>query len=1286
IVSRLSCLVISTTMQPRVVVQCIDEPQSVGSTPINSGSKRNAGKPDLSQLGDSQLLSTWANNKDFMLDEVKKAGLVEAMPLGSNPTPSLSTICSVEDPTAQRPSVATQSNKPTKNSNFSPGTDRQMCYTTREKYSTSFTFKEANKHIKGQKDSLEEKSGAVVGTPCHFESGKHRATQQTGKNNDNVEYGATSRFTRTSKASNGKNRNENSVKEPLNKFPSSYSRHQQIRESSISSSERMHMRSASEGRGAISFIQTFVRLRPLQKNEVGKESTFYVQGGSRIAIPGNGKNRHKMTFDVDHIFTPATTQSDVWDSIKSCVDKLLSGYNCTILAHGQTGTGKTFTMLGPEIMEACAGCELPESKRGDNFCDDWQRGGDAAAEFMHHMRSPTFYKRAKHRFDWAMRSLERILESRDRGIIPRVCEEIFERIQNGTQRNNKGIRVFVSYVQLYNEKVLDLLQPLTKMTSKFAYNSRDFSYHLSLQSHDEDTTSLTIYKDPAKEKSVVVQGLQVFEVKSCKEMLQLLFEGTFNRAYRSTKQNDMSSRSHTIFQIEIQQNLNAQYGIRNVSHFNLVDLAGSEKSKLMNQPGRSHVAEMGAINKSLSTLALCINQLSKGETLVSYRNSNLTRLLQESLGGNCFTLFICTLSPSILSHRETATTLRLAARAKNVPNFEKLIEGESATRKIRNLKKEVNYLRGLLKENRCEVSKLDGSNEYLPARGITNMDKKETNGRGRGRLSIMLRSLSAPYDSKPNQPTKIVKQEAQLKNGKWSNSREALCNREEKKGSECSKVKPAYYGEKKEETFPNRQAITQRSPCNYGAKPNQNGGSTRRSSSALQHDATASKKPNKTKFPCRVLYMQHNAAAQNERPTHDKRPKYRYLSNSIKSSASCDVNKNERSSNSIAPSRTNSTTSILNGNSSLLTKLSTTKAIYPELVDGNTPKRHDSLYSLSKLNTKKKTSASLDGKEAAEVEQKIRPSRCRVCSDSLRIRGKIELSRARDQPYRTPASHSGNSGLSISKDAFSSSTRVKEIPDIGHGFRKYFKPQDQISSGLVVEHASKNILLPQTEAQNYKLPNFQALTRNTNPSPLITKYFRNGFPNGWISNGQANGSMRLQMTDQNSVYQAIPRTSNNMPPRVYSSNLLMQGKEASNGYFNPPIAGYVKNGALTTAKTFRNGSAMRRMHSPNIVVNSPGANIPPHPLTVRPAMFHYPQQPFSPLRASEINPGQQTYVGGVEVNNVLQHITRQQQHMDRPYSRILLSSSYNEKEEKAGRIPKVGTFWNAPFNGKPAMY
>ena len=302
-------------------------------------------------------------------------------------------------------------------------------------------------------------------------------------------------------------------------------------------------------------------------------------------------------FTFDRVFDTASRQTDIFDySIRSTVDDILNGYNGTVFAYGQTGAGKSYTMMGADI-------------------DDEEQ----------------------------------------RGIIPRIVEQMFASILRSPENIEYTVRV--SYMEIYMEKIRDLLVPQND----------------NLPVHEE------------KNRGVYVKGLLEIYVSSVLEVFEVMRRGGLARATAATNMNQESSRSHSIFVITVTQK-NVETGSAKSGQLFLVDLAGSEKVGKTGASGQT-LEEAKKINKSLSALGMVINSLTDGKsTHIPYRDSKLTRILQESLGGNSRTTLIINCSPSSYNESETVSTLRFGVRAKSIKNKAK-INAELSPQELKQLLK-----------------------------------------------------------------------------------------------------------------------------------------------------------------------------------------------------------------------------------------------------------------------------------------------------------------------------------------------------------------------------------------------------------------------------------------------------------------------------------------------------------------------------------------------------------------------------------------------------------------------
>ena len=318
---------------------------------------------------------------------------------------------------------------------------------------------------------------------------------------------------------------------------------------------------------------------------------------------------HSYTFD--HIFDMDSSQEEVYEiAAVPAVESLVDGYNSTIFAYGQTGTGKTYTMEG----------------------------------FIYDYLSPK------------------------KGLIPRAIEDIFKYIENNSNSDTTFI-IRVTYLQIYNESIDDLLKPEKK--------------HLSIRE--------------SQKKGLYVEGLSEWAVRSPNDIYALLERGAQCRTKASTNMNDVSSRSHAVFTIILEQMkiCNGKKRFKS-GKLNMVDLAGSERVKINGATGKQ-LDESRRINKSLSALGNVINALTDPKTKhIPYRDS--TRLLQNSLGGNCKTSMIAMISPYDGSYNESTSTLNFAKRAKSIRIKASINEEVNQNALISQYEKELSRLRQELNE------------------------------------------------------------------------------------------------------------------------------------------------------------------------------------------------------------------------------------------------------------------------------------------------------------------------------------------------------------------------------------------------------------------------------------------------------------------------------------------------------------------------------------------------------------------------------------------------------------
>ncbi|XP_014779765.1 kinesin-like protein KIF3A [Octopus bimaculoides] len=364
-------------------------------------------------------------------------------------------------------------------------------------------------------------------------------------------------------------------------------------------------------------VRVAVRCRPLNEKELSISCRNLVtvdvlRGTVSVENPSASQEEPIKMFTFDTVFGPGCKQVDVYNEVaRPIVDCVLEGYNGTIFAYGQTGTGKTFTMEG----------------------------------------------------------LRTTLEVR--GIIPNSFAHIFGAIAKAGEDNCFLVRV--SYMEIYNEEVRDLL-------------AKDQNMRLEVKERPD--------------VGVYVKDLSAFVVNNADDMDRIMTLGNKNRAVGATNMNAHSSRSHAIFTVTVECSVKGIDGKQHVrmGKLHLVDLAGSERQAKTGATGM-RLKEASKINLSLSTLGNVISALVDGKSShIPYRNSKLTRLLQDSLGGNSKTIMIANIGPADYNYDETISTLRYANRAKNIKNKAKINE-DPKDALLRQFQKEIEELKKQLEDN-----------------------------------------------------------------------------------------------------------------------------------------------------------------------------------------------------------------------------------------------------------------------------------------------------------------------------------------------------------------------------------------------------------------------------------------------------------------------------------------------------------------------------------------------------------------------------------------------------------
>ncbi|KAL6142066.1 hypothetical protein ACLB2K_060349 [Fragaria x ananassa] len=369
-------------------------------------------------------------------------------------------------------------------------------------------------------------------------------------------------------------------------------------------------------------VQVVLRCRPLshdeQKSNVQTVVSCNEQKREVTVVHSLNNKPVDKVFTFDKVFGPKAQQKSIYEqAISPIVNEVLDGFNCTVFAYGQTGTGKTYTMEG--------------GMRNKN--------GNLPAEA---------------------------------GVIPRAVRQIFDTLE--AQKADYSLRV--TFLELYNEEITDLLAP------------DDYSRN----SEDRQKKPISLMEDG--KGCVIVRGLEEEPVYTVNEIYSLLERGAAKRRTADTLLNKRSSRSHSVFSItvHVKEATVGDEELIKCGKLNLVDLAGSEN---ISRSGarEARAREAGEINKSLLTLGRVINALVEHSTHIPYRDSKLTRLLRESLGGKTKTCIIATISPCYHFVDETLSTLDYAHRAKNIKNKPEANQKMSKTVLLKDLYTEIERMK-----------------------------------------------------------------------------------------------------------------------------------------------------------------------------------------------------------------------------------------------------------------------------------------------------------------------------------------------------------------------------------------------------------------------------------------------------------------------------------------------------------------------------------------------------------------------------------------------------------------
>ena len=389
-------------------------------------------------------------------------------------------------------------------------------------------------------------------------------------------------------------------------------------------------------------IRVVIRTRPTQVFASKNISISSIDNKINITIPRNenkgiiNNQKENWSFQFDKILHNVA-QEEVFEYVKSVISNATLGFNGTVFAYGPTGSGKTFTMSG--------------SSSNFNY----------------------------------------------RGIIPRAITRLFQELGGKVDYESK---VSISYLEIYNEIIFDLLSPIPANEQKGEINFQEDS-----------------------KGNVVVKGLTKHSVANEEEAFNLLFEGESNRTVSEHQLNKGSTRSHCIFTISVEMKSKVESSEKVLtSKLNFVDLAGSERVKETGSSGLA-LKEAAYINKSLTFLeqvVVALTDKTKRKEYVPYRQSKLTHILKDAIGGNCRTIMIATIWPEEQFIMDTLSTLNFAKRMKNVVNdlsinikLDKNAYVKKLSKEIKELKKELLMHNTLANRGKINYDPYTPEEQYL---------------------------------------------------------------------------------------------------------------------------------------------------------------------------------------------------------------------------------------------------------------------------------------------------------------------------------------------------------------------------------------------------------------------------------------------------------------------------------------------------------------------------------------------------------------------------------------------
>ena len=431
-------------------------------------------------------------------------------------------------------------------------------------------------------------------------------------------------------------------------------------------------------------INVVVRIRGKKTEENGSCTLLNILDNKSIQVDNK-------TYYYDYVANMNSTQEEMFQHCaKRICDNSLKGYNGTIFAYGQTGSGKTFTLLGPNITKYSDNNRINNNFSLDNTnieMNDLSQDNDILSisgnnSAYHINRKSEAGNQNLYYYD---------INDQGIGLLPRIIYYLFN---NSQKTENVDFKFKISYLEIYQEYISDLLNP---DNSKFI-QLRDLG------------------------SSIILDGLRKLIITSPEEALRFIIQGNRLRHTASTLMNNESSRSHAVISIYIEKTISQKINNTNnrakiqKSVFHIIDLAGSERQNKTGVIGE-RIREAGAINKSLLNLSIVIRDIINNKKQIPYRDSKLTHLLRDSLGGNAKTSIIAAVSPFDSNINETKSTLNFAQNAKKVKNHAIVNEEISKNEKVKILKE----YNSVLEENlrlKEELARYQHDNNSLESRLI----------------------------------------------------------------------------------------------------------------------------------------------------------------------------------------------------------------------------------------------------------------------------------------------------------------------------------------------------------------------------------------------------------------------------------------------------------------------------------------------------------------------------------------------------------------------------------------